>query len=639
MNEATQARRFSVGAEIVPDGGVEFRVWAPGRKTVEVILEGGPGSSSDDGPPALRLRRDGKGYFAVRVASAGPGTRYRFRLDGEDPSYPDPASRHQPEGPHGPSEVVDPSAFRWTDRRWRGPARQGQVLYEMHVGTFTPEGTWRAAAEPLPALAELGVTVLEIMPVTEFPGRFNWGYDGVAPFSPSRNYGTPDDMRHFVDRAHATGLAVILDVCFSHLGPDGNYLGKFSPRYFTDRYENDWGRPFNFDGEGSGPVREYVLGSVAYWVEEFHVDGLRIDATQDTHDQTPGEHILEAIARRVREAAEGRRTLVIGENEAQQAHLIRPAEQGGYGLDALWADDFHHVAIVAATGRREAYYRDYLGTPQEFVSVAKRGFLYQGQINTRQGKRRGSPTFGLEPWRFVQYLQNHDQLANSLRGERFHRLTDPGLYRALTAALLLGPGTPLLFQGQEFAASGPFLYFGDQKREIADSMHRGRQDQLSQFASLAVAETKRLIPRPDAEAFARSKLDHAERARHAEAYALHRDLLRLRREDPVFRLQRPGGVDGAVLGPGAFVLRYFGDEGDDRLLVINLGPDLHLDPAPEPLLAPPSGALWDPIWSSEDPRYGGGGTPPLESDADNWRIPGHAAVALAPRIEDATTHG
>jgi maltooligosyltrehalose trehalohydrolase len=535
--------------------------------------------------------------------------------------------------------VIDPSAFRWTDRRWRGPRREGQVLYEMHVGTFTREGTWRAAAEQLPALADLGATVLEVMPVVEFPGRFNWGYDGVDLFAPSRNYGTPDDMRHFVDRAHATGLAVILDVGFSHLGPDGNFLREFSPLYFTDRYENDWGKQFNLDGEHSGPVREIILSNVAYWVEEFHVDGLRIDATQDTHDQTPGEHILAAIARRVREAARGRRTLVIGENEAQQTHLIRPAEQGGYGLDALWADDFHHAAIVAATGRREAYYRDYLGTPQEFVSVAKRGFLYQGQINTRQGKRRGSPTTGLEPWRFVQYLQNHDQLAKSLRGERLHRIAGLGHYRALTAALLLGPGTPLLFQGQEFAASSPFLYFGDQGRAIADEMYRGRKDQLSEFASLAMAEAKRLIPRPDdPETFARSKLDHSERSRHAEAYALHRDLLRLRREDPVFRLQRRCGVDGAVLGPGAFVLRHFGDEGDDCLLVVNLGPELHLDPAPEPLLAPPSGALWDRIWSSEDPRYGGGGTPPLESDADNWRIPGHAAVALAPRFAEGTTH-
>ena len=404
MKATIRPRRLPVGAEPVAGAGVEFRVWAPGRKTVAVVLEGGPGSETNDGPPVIGLKREHGGYFSGRAARARAGTLYRFRLDDGDRLYPDPASREQPDGPHGPSRVVDPSAFRWTDRSWPGPGLEGSVFYEMHIGTFTPEGTWRAAIDQLPALADLGATVLEIMPVIEVPGRFNWGYDGVHIFAPTRNYGEPDDMRAFIDRAHALGLAVILDVCFSHLGPDGNYLGAFTPRFFTDRYENDWGKPFNFDGEQSGPVREFVLSNAAYWVEEFHADGLRIDATQDTKDESPGEHILTAMARMVREAARGRRTLVVGENEPQEARLIRPLERGGLGLDALWADDFHHAAIVAATGRREAYYADYLGAPQEFVSVAKRGYLYQGQINTRQGKRRGSPTAGLEPWRFITYL-------------------------------------------------------------------------------------------------------------------------------------------------------------------------------------------------------------------------------------------
>jgi maltooligosyltrehalose trehalohydrolase len=623
-------RRRPVGAEVQP-GGVHFRVWAPAHPRVAVVLGGG--ATPDNGRPAraIELGHEGDGYFSGFVPEAGVGTRYRYRLG--EALCPDPASRFQPEGPHGPSEVVDPGRFDWTDQGWRGPERRGLVLYEVHIGTLTPEGTWQAAARALPSLAELGVTVLEVMPVAEFPGRFGWGYDGVALYAPYHHYGTPDDMRRFVDRAHALGIGVILDVCYSHLGPDGNHLPQFAPDYFTDRYRNAWGEAFNFDGENCGPVRELIVENVAYWVDEFHLDGIRIDATQDLFDASP-DHIVRALGRRVREAAGGRRTLVVGENEAQQADLLRSEEEGGFGLDALWTDDFHHAAMVAATGRSEAYYSDYRGTPQEFVSAAKYGFLYQGQWNVRQGKRRGSPAFGLGPGRFVVYLQNHDQLANSVRGERFHALTGPGRYRALTALLLLGPGTPLLFQGQEFAASSPFLYFGDHRADLAEQMHGGRLDFLSQFPSLALHSTQGQIPRSgDPESFRRSKLDPTERERHAWAYALHADLLRLRREDRTFRARRAGGLDGAVLGPEAFVLRDFSVHGDDRLLVVNLGPDLHLDPAPEPLLAPPRGSGWTLLWSSEDPRYGGSGTPLLDSAFESWRIPGHAAVVLAPKPE------
>ena len=625
--------RLPIGAEVIAGGGVAFRVWAEGHKAVEVDLEGGPGAGRGRGRTSVALTPEGDGYFSGLAPSAGVGTRYRFWIDGDGP-YPDPASRWQPEGPHGPSEAIDPGAYRWADHGWRGPELRGLVLYELHVGTLTPEGTWLAAAEALPALAELGINALEVMPVADFPGRFGWGYDGVDLFAPTRLYGPPDDMRRFVDRAHALGIAVLLDVCYSHLGPDGNFLAQFSTAYFSARHKSEWGATFNFDAPGAGPVREFILANAGYWVDEFHLDGLRLDATQMIFDTSP-DHILAALVFRVREAAGGRRTLVIGENEAQEARLIRPAGQGGLGLDALWTDDFHHAAMVAATGRREAYYLDYRGTPQEFVSVAKRGFLYQGQWNTRQGKRRGEPTSGLDPARFVIYLQNHDQVANSARGDRFHRLTNPGRYRALTALLLLGPGTPLLFQGQEFAASSPFLYFGDHPPVLAEQMDRGRRDFLTQFRSLALPEMQRRLPScADPETFLRSKLDPTERVRHAEASALHRDLLRLRRDDPVFRLQRPGGVDGAVLGLEAFALRYLGDGGDDRLLVVNLGVDLHLDPAPEPLLAPPAGSVWELLWSSEDPLYGGGGTPTLEDRHDNWRLPGHAAVALAPHLEE-----
>jgi maltooligosyltrehalose trehalohydrolase len=453
----------------------------------------------------------------------------------------------------------------------------------------------------------------------------------VNLFAPSRLYGEPDDFRRFVDRAHALNLAVILDVIYNHFGPDGNYLGHFSDDYLAKHATTEWGEAINFDGENSGPVRELFLANAGYWVDEFHLDGLRIDATQSIFDRSP-EHILAAIGDRVRAASRGRRTLAIAESEPQDPRLVRPRELGGYGLDAVWSEDFHHAAMVAATGRRDAYYSDYRGTPQEFVSLARSGVLYQGQWNPRQGKRRGAPARDLDPGVFVDYLQNHDQVANAPHGLRFHRLTDPGRYRALTAVLLLSPGIPMLFQGQEFAASSPFLYFGDQKPEIAALMQRGRRDFLSQFPGLATASMQALVPRPDdPSTFARSKLDHAERSRpgHAEAYALHRELLELRREDPVFRDSRGSRPEGAVLGPGAFALRYFGPSGDDRLFVVNLGPQLELLPASEPLIAPPAGAIWDVLWSSEDPRYGGGGVVAMTPE-ENWSITGHSALVLSP---------
>jgi maltooligosyltrehalose trehalohydrolase len=584
---------------------------------VEVLL--------DDGP--VELEREAAGYFAG-CGAARAGARYRYRLDGEG-AYPDPASRYQPEGPHGPSQVVDPRGFPWTDTAWEGAGLRGQVIYEMHIGAFTREGSFEAARSHLPALAETGITVLEIMPVAEFPGRFGWGYDGVDIFAPTRLYGEPDDFRRFVNEAHGLGLAVILDVVYNHFGPDGNYLRNFSPDYFTAVYKNEWGEAINFDGRASGPVREFILTNAAYWIEEFHLDGLRLDATQQMFDASP-EHIITALGKRVREAGRGRETLVVAENEPQHTCIVRPPAEGGYGLDALWNDDFHHSARVALTGRNEAYYSDYHGAPQEFVSVVKHGYLYQGQRYKWQNKRRGTPSFGIEPARFVNYLENHDQLANTGSGERLHKLAAPGCWRALTALTLLAPGTPMLFMGQDFAASAPFLYFADHRPELARKVRDGRTEFLAQFRSLSRPETAACIADPgDPRTFEACKLDHAERERHGEAWTLHKDLLRLRREDAVFSAQRPGGVDGAVLSAGAFVLRFFGGAAGDRLLVVNLGRDLHLDPAPEPLLAPPEGARWDILWSSEDPRYGGCGTFPLDT-SENWRIPGWAAVALAP---------
>jgi maltooligosyltrehalose trehalohydrolase len=629
MKTAEPPRRLPVGAELLPGVGVHFRVWAPRRKSVEVVIEGG------DASRGIELEPEEQGYFSGLANDVREGALYRIRLDREGELYPDPASRFQPRGPHGPSEVVSPGGFEWNDSEWPGVGRQGQVIYEMHVGTFTREGTWEAAARELEELARFGVTVIEVMPIADFPGEFGWGYDGVNLFAPTRLYGSPDDLRRFIARAHSTGLGVILDVVYNHLGPDGNYLGQFSEDYFTNRHVTEWGDALNFDGPGSSSVREFFISNAGYWIDEFHFDGLRLDATQSIFDDSE-PHILLEISRRAREYARGRDIIIVAENEPQHARLARPAERGGYGIDALWNDDFHHSAIVALTGRKEAYYSDHLGSPQEFISAAKWGYLFQGQRYSWQKQRRGTPALDLDPAAFVNFIENHDQVANSGSGKRAHLLTSPGRYRAMTALTLLAPGTPMLFQGQEFAASSPFLYFADHNEELAAKVRRGRAEFLEQFPSLATDDAKRGLADPAARStFELCKLDLSERAAHKEAYDLHRDLIKLRRAEPAIRAQRKGAVDGAVLGDEAFALRFFSesDEDEERLLVVNLGRDLKLEHAPEPLLAPPEGKRWALAWSSEDPRYGGAGALDLEVE-DGWFIPGHAAAVLKPAEEE-----
>jgi maltooligosyltrehalose trehalohydrolase len=571
------------------------------------------------------------GYFESTLSGLRPGDRYWFRLDG-DRLRPDPVSRYQPEGPGGPSAIVDPLAFTWSDREWGGVGPRGQVLYEMHVGTFTPEGTWSAAAEQLPMLADLGVTVIEMMPVADFAGRFGWGYDGVNLYAPSRLYGTPDDLRAFVDRAHALRLGVILDVVYNHLGPDGNYLPDFSPDYFTDRYKNDWGRAINF--EGPAPARSYFVENAGYWIDEFHFDGLRLDATQDIKDAST-EHVITSIVRRAREAAGKRRVYLVAENEPQDTSLVRPVSEHGSDVDALWNDDYHHTAVVALTGRREAYYTDYKGSVQELVSAAKYGYLYQGQWYEWQKQPRGTPALDLPPHAFVAYLENHDQVANSVYGRRLHQQSSPGRHRALTALTLLGPATPMLFQGQEFAASAPFLFFADHREELRESIRSGRREFLSQFVSVLDPEVASVLPSPVDEAtFRQCKLDLEERHTHAPAYALHRDLLHLRAAQPAINQARR--IDGAVLSSEVLLLRYFGD-GDEFALIVNLGCDLDLSPAPEPLLAPPRGTRWTVWWSSESVKYGGSGTPKMNARSVPHLV-GESAVLLRAMSADVEDH-
>jgi maltooligosyltrehalose trehalohydrolase len=477
-----------------------------------------------------------------------------------------------------------------------------------------------------------------MMPVVEFPGRFGWGYDGVDLFAPSHLYGTPDDLREFIDRAHSLGLGVILDIVYNHFGPDGNYLGVYSDHYLLRGKGHEWGDVINFDGPNSDAVREFFITNGCYWIEEFHFDGFRFDATHAIQDQST-EYIIAAVGRAARKAAGSRSIILIAENDLQESKMTRPQNEGGDGLDGMWNDDFHHSAIVALTGKDVGYFSDYSGKPQEFISAAKYGFLYQGQAPSWRKVFRGTPTFGLPAEAFVCFIENHDQIANTGRGDRPRFQTSPGRYRAIIALLLLGPWTPLLFQGQEFGASTPFLFFADVgDAAVRDAIRKGRAELLAPFLSLTEEETLKRLPAPDAtEAFSRCQLDFSEREKNRELYNLHIDLLKLRREDSQFRLQGSDGVDGAVLGPASFVLRYFSERNDDRLLLVNFGERHVLHPASEPLLAPPPGRKWGAFWCSDSPRYGGADGV-ATATPHQWILPAESAIALRPVSERITDY-
>ena len=596
-------------------------MWARDHDHVDVVIDG----------EAHPLHPEGAGYFSALIPGARSGTRYRFRLsDGR--ALPDPASRFQPDGPHEASEVIDPESFVWHDTAWPGISERKHVVYEMHIGTFTREGTWRAAASRLPYLADLGITVIEIMPVAEFDGAFNWGYDGVAPFAPAHVYGRPDDMRHFIDRAHAHGIATILDVVYNHMGPSGCYLRDYSAAYFSTRYHTDWGEAVNFDDVDSAPVREFVLCNVEYWVREFHLDGFRVDATQNIYD-VGSPHILSELTACARAAAAPRRAWLVTENEPQEQRIFDE-----FHFDAAWNDDFHHSARVALTGRREAYYSDYSGSPQELISAAKWGYLYQGQFYSWQRHRRGTGPLHTRSRCYVHYLQNHDQVANSATGARMHALASPGELRAMTALLHLMPQHVLLFQGQEFNASSPFLFFADHDADLAHVVFEGRRKFLTQFPSMALADVQRAIADPaEASTFERSKLDHAESAAHAHVLRLHRDLIALARDDRVFAAADGNVIEGAVLADEALALRWLND-GDDRLLLVNFGDDLTLDSMAEPLLGLPQDVAWRIVLATEDPLYGGTGAAPFSAEGV-LTISARCALVLRPEPVTGMKHG
>ena len=602
---------------VVGKHGTSFRVWAPAQEKVFLLLEG---------KGELPMQAAGSGFFELDVADIGAGQRYLYRIrQGE---RPDPASRWQPEGPLGPSEVVDATQFPWKDEGWAGaPALHRHVIYEMHIGTFTQEGTWAAAMAHLPRLAELGVTTLEVMPLAEFAGRFGWGYDGVQFFAPSHLYGTPDDVRRFVDAAHRLGLAVILDVVYNHFGPVGNFFPQFSDT--VHGAPGEWGESLNYDGAGSAPVRDFVRENAAYWIRDFHFDGLRMDAVNALLDSSK-EHIVSEICATARRAAGSRQLFIVGECEPQDSRLLRGTGAYADGLDAMWNEDWHHSAFVALTGRRHAYFTDYRGTAQEFASMARHGFLYQGQWYSWQNKPRGGYALGLPAPRFVAFLENHDQIANTGLGERLYHHVDRALWRAFSAALMLGPALPMLFQGQEFGSSRPFTYFADHEGELAAAVEQGRIDFLAQFPSLKTPEMRAAVPKPAAvETFEGCKLVDSERADNENGLLrLHCDLLKLRRDDAILRDVGTERVQVESSAPTECVLllRYIGEH-EDRLLVVNFA-DEYPCAMNDPLYAPRPATAWKQIWTSEQLQYGGIAVTPIP-DAQPWVMPATSATLLA----------
>lgn len=516
-----------------------------------------------------------------------------------------------------------PTTYPWTDQDWPGVTVQGQVIYELHIGTFTEKGTFNAAMEELPRLARLGITLIEIMPINEFPGNFGWGYDGVILFSPTHLYGTPDEVKAFVNKAHSLGMGVILDVVYNHLGPEDNIMIEFSKDYLSKKFKTNWGKAINFDHPQS---REFFLINAEYWIQEFHFDGLRVDATPCFFSTTK-THILADLTKVIKEAGGKRKTLVIGENEPQNIQLIRAYQEGGYGFDMLWNDDFHHSARVRLTGKREAYFTDYLGSPQEFISCLKYGFLYQGQYYDWQKKRRGTFSLNTPPHSLVIFLENHDQIANTGYGTRLHKKAQPDNYKAMTCLFLLSPNTPLIFQGQEFNSNQPFYYFADHSSYLTPLIKKGRQEELSQFPRLATKETLKILSNPgDPKTFIDSKLKEKEKNEHTQIYTFYKDLIHLRKTDSVFKKIQNIKIDGAILGNDSFLIRYFGEKEGDRLIIVNFGSDFIFNPSPEPLLVPGIDLEFKVLFSTESQKYGGEGTPPI--NIPYWKILGHSAIVL-----------
>ena len=563
----TNPHELPFGAQLRPEGGTLFRFWAPGAAQVHLDIEGAARQA---------MQPLEGGWHELLARDARAGTRYRYVLP-DGLAVPDPASRFNPDDVHGPSQVVDPRAYRWRDGNWRGRPWHEAVVYELHVGIFTPEGSFSAATRRLHDLARLGITAIELMPVADFPGHRSWGYDGVLPFAPDASYGTPDELKAFVDEAHALGLMVLLDVVYNHFGPEGNYLHAYCPQFFNPAHPTPWGAAINFDGEHNGPVRDFFRHNALYWIEEYHFDGLRLDAVHAIHDDSP-QHIACEIGEALRNGpGRTREVHLVLENDRNEAHRLARDDHGAPRCaTAQWNDDLHHAAHVLLTGETDAYYSDFAGNPIElFARALAEGFAYQGQASAyRGGAPHGERSAQLPTTAFVSFLQNHDQIGNRAMGERLPALCSTERLDAVYACLLLSPHVPMLFCGEEFAASTPFLFFCDFGPELAQAVSTGRRAEFARFAAFRDGSARERIPDPNATTtFQASKLrwEECDMPPHSRRLALIAQLLALRKQHLQPRLaglQRGGShrCDGGLIR-----VEWFLGDGSPWHLVANLG--------------------------------------------------------------------
>ncbi|MDB5416543.1 MAG: treZ [Rubritepida sp.] len=561
---ARRVHAMPYGAELQPDGKVRFRIWAPSHEVLQIEIDGAAPQ------PMAALE---EGWHALITGEARAGSRYRFVLP-DGTNVPDTASRFQPEDVHGPSEVIDPAAYSWADGDWKGRPWEEAVVYELHIGAFTPEGTFRAAIQKLDHLVELGVTAIEVMPIADFPGVRNWGYDGVLPYAPDASYGRPEDFKAFIDAAHARGLMVLLDVVYNHFGPEGAYIHTIAPQTFTDRHKTPWGAAINTDGHTSGPVREYFINNALYWTQEYHLDGLRLDAVHAILDDSE-KHLLEDIADRVRAAAAGRHIHLILENEENQAsRLTRSGAGQPASYTAQWNDDVHHVLHAAASGETKGYYADYRGDTAKLGRALAEGFVFQGEVMPYRGHARGEPSASLPPTAFIAFIQNHDQVGNRAFGDRLTDFAPAEAVRAVAAVYLLLPQIPMIFMGEEWAAAQPFPFFCDFGPELADAVRNGRREEFARFPEFQDPEMRERIPDPLAvSTFTSAKLAWEDLARtpHAEWLDWYRRAIATRHAEIVPRLSQIGsGGLFEVIGAGAVVVRWSLAGGETLVLAANL---------------------------------------------------------------------
>jgi maltooligosyltrehalose trehalohydrolase len=607
-------RPVSQGAEL-QGAGVSYRTWTTGKKKVSVVIFDDRGNVMRE----LAMEREATGYYSVVDSDSSPGTLYKYRLDGN--LVPDIASRFQPQGVHGPSQVVDGRSFHWTDSKWKSPSLHDLVIYELHIGTFTAAGTFEAIAAHFDHLKGIGVNAIELMPIADFAGDRNWGYDGVSIYAPSRAYGKPDDLRSLVNAAHLAGLAVLLDVVYNHLGPDGNYMGVYSDHYFNASHHTPWGAAFNLDGPDATPVRRHFAENPLYWINEFHLDGFRLDATHAIPDDSP-KHLIQEIAEKVQALG----ALVICEDPRNERELLLSREQGGYGCDAVWADDFHHVVRVQMTEENEGYMGYFKGSMEELLKTVREGWLFTGGLQ-KDGIPRGTTGADIEPEHFVHCISNHDQVGNRAFGERLNQMISPAAYRAASAFLLTEPYTPMFFMGQEWASSSPFLYFTDHHDELGKGVTEGRRKEFAQFSDFQDPVKRARIPDPQKiTTFTNSKLNWSEleRSPHLETLHLYRDFLSFRQANLTDRHR--GHWQADQVASKTIAIRYRRKDAGDILVIVQLLVNDTVLELGNQLLGPTKGRRWQLVMSSNQPIYGG--TAAAQFDGDKVVLTGPELIVF-----------